>query len=255
MKLLHDFHTTRDYFIAHLPVVTMRVVVFKLITTIIAGLILSIVFVTFGAFLIEQTGLSNQHSYSLMIILQDLGILIVTLVVFYRNKNINIFPTNPKRTNKLRKHLLLGNIIFVVLFTLITQTISLVHNYSDTISSLQKYINMGEDRITINYLFNYLIGFITLIFIAFTEEFIFRHTFFRFLRKHGLILSILFSSILFHIIHGQIFHIGFVYGIILCLYYEYTNDFKGIVITHTINNFLLSFVPFYAAHMFVLLLT
>lgn len=255
MKQLQDLQTTRDYFIAHLPVLSLRVVAIKLIVALITGFVLSLIFVVFGALLIEQTGLSGQNSLYLMIILQDLGILIVTLLVFYRSISIGLFPKNSLRTHKLRKYLLLGNITFVVLFILVSNVVSLAQNYSETILSFQKYISMGEDRVTTNYLINYLIGLITLIFIAFVEEFIFRHTIFRFLRKHGLILSILFSSVLFHIIHGQIFHIGFFYGVILCLYYEYTNDFKGIVITHTINNFLLSFVPFYFAHMFVLLLT
>lgn len=74
---------------------------------------------------------------------------------------------------------------------------------------------------------------------AFVEEFIFRFVIFRFLRRKGLLLSIIISALVFSLLHqfgikGSIN--TFIFGIIIAFYYEYSNSFLRTVFLHLLNN-------------------
>lgn len=77
---------------------------------------------------------------------------------------------------------------------------------------------------------------------AFMEEFIFRFTIFRFLRRKGFLFAVLLSSLLFALMHlyGTISFISsFVFGILMAVYYEYSNSLIKTIILHTLHNTLI----------------
>lgn len=81
---------------------------------------------------------------------------------------------------------------------------------------------------------------ISLLFLsAFMEEFIFRLTIFRFLRRKGFLFAVLLSSLLFALmhLHGTISFISsLVFGILMAIYYEYSNSLIKTTILHTLHN-------------------
>lgn len=257
MSRLTESNEARESFLFLLPNETLKKVATSTILLFLIGFIVSLVFVIIGVVIIETAKLTTKLSFPLMVFLQDTGFLVVTLLLFYRGSLVKIVPRSKevKISNKLRLYLVIADVMFVLLFTFGVSIVSFALDRSGTLSWFRMLINLGEDKVTVSYSLNYALTVVTILFIAFSEELVFRHTLFRFFRRHGLVLSIFVSSVLFHIVHGQIIHIGFIYGMILCLYYEYTNDFKGLVLTHTIHNLLLTFVPFYTAHIFVWLFT
>jgi len=255
MFKLTNLVETRKSFLSQLPNETFKKVVIKIILLFSIGILVSSILAILGVGVVELTNLTSNFSFSLIIFLQNIGFLSVTLLLFYKGNLGETITKNKKETNKLRCYLVGGNILFILLLFSVIAILSLMFNKLDSIESYQKIVDLGEDKVTVSYIGNYLLTLLTFLFIAFSEEFVFRHTIYRFLRRYGMVLAILVSSILFYIVHEQIIHIGFIYGVILCLYYEYTNDFKGLVLTHTINNILLTFVPFYVAYIVIWLFT
>lgn len=74
---------------------------------------------------------------------------------------------------------------------------------------------------------------------AFMEEFIFRFTIFRFLRKKGFLLAVILSSFLFSLLHlysPVSFFSSFIFGALMALYYEYSNSIIKTTILHTLHN-------------------
>ncbi|OGE25309.1 hypothetical protein A3H85_02460 [Candidatus Daviesbacteria bacterium RIFCSPLOWO2_02_FULL_40_8] len=74
---------------------------------------------------------------------------------------------------------------------------------------------------------------------AFIEEFIFRFVIFRFLRRKGLLISVIISTLLFSLLHqfGFVASINtFIFGALIALYYEYSNSFLKTVFLHLLNN-------------------
>lgn len=84
---------------------------------------------------------------------------------------------------------------------------------------------------------------ISLLFLsAFMEEFIFRFTIFRFLRRKGFLFAVILSSFLFSLLHLYTpisFISSFVFGILIATYYEYSNSFIKTTIIHTLHNTLI----------------
>lgn len=187
---------------------------------------------------------SNDWIFFLLITAQDMPVFILTLLVFYRKKMIislkQILQAVSNRSAFLICGVLLVNLIIGTIFSL----------FRFNLTEIKHYINSVNDEITINYFYQLFRSFCFYAIIAFFEEFIFRFTIFRYLRKHGLILALILSSLLFGIVHGSDrLLLSFLFGVVIALYYEYTNYFIGTVIIHALYNLLIGYYSYYLAYL------
>lgn len=114
---------------------------------------------------------------------------------------------------------------------------------------LENYVNASPNSITIDYLFSLVGTFFIFMFISLSEEFVFRFTIYRHLRRKGLLFALLITTALFTFVHG-VFNLTLVISaLIYTLYYEYTNYFVGVVAIHTLNNFLVVYYSYYLTYL------
>lgn len=244
-------------FLEALPKVGFKSNLKKLLVVFIVGIFLSLVsviIITVG-FKIEEQKQSNLE-YLILFSAQHIPLFLTTLFLFYKGtpkKNV-LSQLKSKITNKsvlliglvLLINLLLGIALILYAFTYGGRTDTASYQW------LAQYINAGESKITLEYLMKITTSLFIFIGIAFIEEFIFRFTLFRFFRSKGLVIALLISSGLFAFFHGNAFLDAFIFGVIIALYYEYTNNFFGAVIIHTFTNQFIVFYSYYLASLYLL---
>jgi membrane protease YdiL (CAAX protease family) len=229
-------------------------VLLKVLIVGLVGFFLSFVFTIF-TFLALKPDLSslNYWRFLLAIITQDLPIMLLTIVLFYRSeiKNIckQIFPKVANKSALIIFGVMLLDLISIIFINLISY---ISNGSSEKFKLLEKYINSGSNSISFEYLIGLSQSLLLFLFIAFAEEFVFRFTIFRHLRQKGLLFALLISSILFALPHGFNGIIGaLVFGIIIAIYYEYTNYFFGTVIIHALRNLIILYYSYYFTYRIV----
>ena len=237
----------REQFLSNLPDEPLKKTIGKIIVLFLFGFILSLIllFISFFVFKINLFSGENK-SFLILLILQDLPFIILAILLFYRKISLkNIFSQLLINTsNKSIKMLLIFLLLdFLVAFILNFVTFG-INTSPEKLKWLETYINSSPNTINLSYLILLLTSFLSFTVIAFCEEFIFRFTIYRYLRKHGFILAIISTSILFGILHGNTGFVStFVFGIIVAIYYEYSNNFFGSVLLHILSN---QFIVFYS---------
>lgn len=233
--MLKKNNQARQLFLEELPRESIRKVFLKILLVVLFFLVLSII-----TYLIQATFMPEENLFAILSFIHPFFIL--TLVLFYRGRiKEMVSQLFPKIANKsvrlilgiLMIELLLGTISGLISFTLLRTP--------ERWDWLEKYVHSGLNEISFEYLQITFLSFVYFLFIAFTEEFVFRFTTYRFLRRRSLLLALLVSSILFTTIHG-VFNLNyFIFAIIIALYYEYTNFFVGSVFIHAVHNLFIVF--------------
>jgi|688.fasta_scaffold00913_7 membrane protease YdiL (CAAX protease family) len=244
-------------FLEALPKIGLKSILKRLLVVFIIGIFLSlisVIIITVG-FKIEEPKQSNLE-YLLLFSAQHIPLFLTTLFLFYKGipkKNV-LSQLRSKITNKsvwliglaLLINLILGILLILYSFTYGVRTDIASYQW------LTQYINAGESKITLEYLMKISTSLFIFISIAFIEEFIFRFTLYRFFRSKGLLLALLISSGVFAFFHGNAFLDAFIFGVVIALYYEYTNNFFGAVIIHTLTNQFIVFYSYYLAALYLL---
>lgn len=238
-------------FLASLPDEPWKKVLLKVALIGIFGFLLSLISVVAALATIKyDPKASGNWKFLMMIVAQDFPVFILTLFLFYRGRFKVIYPELwPRISNKsllLVIGLLLLNLILGTGFNLITFIFS---GSPEAVGWLENYINSGQERITPAYLYLLFQSLTVFVFISFFEEFVFRFTVFRFLRKGGLFVALMVSSILFGFIHGSNGTLGAIlFGVLMALYYEYTNNLLLIIVIHAFHNLLIVYYSYFLTY-------
>jgi len=237
-------HEARKEFLMALPQLSLQKIILKIIFAII--LVFSFIALYIG--ITEMVGFktgSLREPYTNRI-MEDYVFLVagvvLTYLVFYkrsiRNLLGSLFPKKANRSLKLFIFVLIIDLLIVLFFAIFD-----IKNWDQRILNENKVkiiSEMGSKRgqLLINSLLISLILFAN----AAAEEFIFRFTLYRFLRKYGFLLAVFISSLFFFSIHyftlrSIIQHLLF--GALMCFYYEYSNSILRTTIIHTFHNLIL----------------
>lgn len=238
-------------FLSNLPDLPLKKVIIYILILLIIGFCLSLISITIALILTKVSLLKGSNfDFSIGILAQDLPIAILAFILFYKLniKKVSL-QLNPKRVSR-SPLLFFGAIFFIFIIGLIMNLATFATNKDpNSWKFLLNYVNKGVDKITPSYIYLYLTSFIAMLILGIFEEFIFRFTIYRFLRKHGIFLALILSSILFSLIHGNVNISIIIFSIIISLYYEYSNNFLGVVLIHVINNQLMVFYVNYLTYL------
>lgn len=223
--------------------------VLRVVAKSLIGLSLGIVLSTVVLITLNLDIMDKSTSFVVSKLVQDVAIFGSLLVLFYRRSFKKIL-TQLLHANSNKSYI--PSVITLLILLAITTTVFIFlylwFGYDDTQSKvLQEYYNQD---ITIEYLKGSFFVFLFYLVGAFFEEFIFRFIMFRHLRRHGLLLALLISSVLFSLMHGNIgIPFSFVFGVAIALHYEITNNFFRSVAIHALHNYLSVYYASYIAYL------
>ncbi len=237
-----------EAFLANLPA---RANVIKTLFKSVAGLALGIGL----SFLLNITLLSSSLStvyeskiFTIGTVTQNILLLLFFVLLFYSKSYKNI---KGQLFQKYSNKSYIVTISVILLLFIITTAVFILSNNGlkldeNQLAEVAKYY---DQPITITYLFSSFFGLFFYLITAFFEEFIFRFTIYRFLRRSGLVLALAISSLLFALVHGGTsVPFSFIFGIFAALHYEQTNSFTRTVVIHALHNYLNIYYASYLAY-------
>lgn len=243
----------RRAFLKYLPDQPLKSVSVKVILSLVVGFILSIVSVMGTLVLLSNWVGTGNQPFIVTKISQDLPLLLIVLIFFYRGRLKESFlEIVPKTANKSLL-LIAGSLVTFLAFGVLSTVINYRFIYPpEAWVWLENYIQANPDHISLGYATELSISLVFFIVVAFSEEFVFRFTIYRFLRRHGFLLALVVSSLLFSLLHASTGFVGVLFfAIFITIYYEYTNHFLGAVVIHTFYNLL---IPYYVNYLTYLVL-
>lgn len=238
-------------FLNNIPQITIKSLFTKITLLLIFGLLLSIVSVI-ATLVISQSNPQGSNLERLVLILsQNLPFFIITIIIFYRKDLKNMWASlTPAVSLKSFKLILIVLTIFLIEGLIVNYIQFGILFTDDKFEFLKNYVSQGEDKITLPYLITLSQSIVLFLAVAFFEEFIFRFTIFRYLRGKGILTALIISSVLFSLAHGSYSALSiFIFGIIISLYYEYTNYFWGTVLIHLIYNQFILYYTYYLVYL------
>lgn len=244
-----SWYKYRKAFLDNLPNVDAKGVIVKAILGVIIGISVSIL-PTLGILSLESfKNLSSSNNFVISKLIQDVTLLTIFLLLFYKGSYKKI--RNQLSQVNANKSYVVSIGILILLFLITTSIfVFLTRNINLDPSQVGEIENFYSQNITLNYLWKSLLGIFFLTIVAFFEEFIFRFTIYRHLRKKSILLALVFSSLLFSLAHGNIaIPFSFIFGIIIALHYEFTNNFTRTFVIHALHNYLNVYYAPYVAYM------
>lgn len=242
---------SHEDFLNNIPQITIKNLFTKITLLFIFGLLLSIVSVI-ATLVISQSNPQGSNLERLVLILsQNLPFFIITIIIFYRKDLKNMWASlTPIISVKSYKLILVVLAVFLISGLLVNYVQFGILFTDDKFEFLKNFVSQGEHKITLPYLITLSQSIVLFLSVAFFEEFIFRFTIFRYLRKKGILIALVLSSLLFTFAHGL--HAGlstFIFGVLIALYYEYTNYFWGAVLIHLIYNQIIFYYSYYLIYL------
>lgn len=222
-------HEAHREFLNNLPNLSLGKAFFKIILTGILSFVLIILLILISEGLKLKGNIIENFVY--------LAAVISCYFIFYKGHlRKTLADLLPKTINRSIKFFLL---IFAIdfLIVLVFGLININNSSQELINNAAKQIasESGKKSFLVGLLSSFFIMFIG----AAAEEFLFRFTIFRVLRKFGFFFAAIVSSFFFILIHqlsaGSIIS-NLLFGLLMCFYYEYSNSFLRISMIHTIHN-------------------
>lgn len=251
MKFLSIPIKYRQDFINNLPAAPFKKTLLKSIFVLVVGIILSFI-LTIA--LLSFDFIKNfvpEHVTGKFV--QDFSIAALVLVFFFRSSISKLKgKLFPKATYKSYLATLF-TLLFLFLITLaIFISLTIISQANRSEAQLKEIESFYSQKMDFGYLLQSFSGLLFLLIGAFFEEFIFRFTIFRFLRKKGLVMSLVISSLLFSLVHGNMaIPFSFLAGLIFALHYEYTNNFTRTFIIHALHNYFNVYYASYVTYLFI----
>ncbi len=157
--------------------------------------------------------------------------LTMLMVFLFFNKNKENKITQKVKLLKILKYIGIATLAFFMLYPIVTCIDSLIHKIGLRVGTLSYKLTTK----------NYFISLISLVVApAVCEELLFRGLIFKGLKKHGKVLSITISALMFAIYHMSVAQtiypllMGLLFGVIM--FYE--NNIYYCIAAHTTNNFI-----------------
>lgn len=243
---------TRQTFLKDLPLESVRSVLLRMLIVFLVGFLLSISLILIILLTLDYNPLKQKSfNYLFTIIVQDISFFLLVFILFYkRNLRQILSQLFPKTVNRAIVPVLLFLLINLIIGVSIT-IISFVFagRNAEVWKWLSNYINSGPSNISVDYLYILFVSLLGWLIVGFFEEFIFRFTLYRFLRKRSFLLALFLSSLIFGLIHGSQGPVGAViFGVTVALYYEFTNNFWGTVLLHALENVFIVYYSYYLTY-------
>lgn len=240
-------------FLDNIPNISTKSLFAKIVSLSFFGFLFSVVSVI-ATLVISQSSPQGSNLERLGLIMsQNLPFFIITVMIFYSKDSKKLWSNLSSDVAVKSPKLILAVLAFFLIEGLITNYVQFgILFTSDKFEFLKSIVSQGEDKITMSYLVILFQSIMLFLVVAFFEEFIFRFTIFRHLRRKGILVALIVSSILFTFAHGSYSALSiFIFGIVISLYYEYTNYFWGTVFIHLIYN---QFILYYSYYLVYLML-
>lgn len=238
--------SNRSKFLESLKVMKIQFSFFKLVGVLVIGYVLGIVMAGLMGILTSHIKIPG---FQLLIatLAQNLPVLLLLYLFLYKKDKsdllVLLFP------KKQKSSIFISTITYFALF--IFTFIGLYIFYLNA-GNKNDLAGMFEYQLDNTYLLTSMLGLVTYLILAFMEELIFRFTIFRYLRKRGLVVALLASSLLFAVVHMNVgIPFALVAGIIFALHYEYSNSIIATTVVHAIHNY----ATFYYSSYLIYLLT
>lgn len=223
-------HEAHKKFLNNLPNLSLGKTFFKIILTGILSFVLIIPLAVISESLELKGNVIENFIFYLIPVIS-------CYFIFYRGDlRKTLADLLPKTINRSVKFfLLILTIDFLIV--LVFGMIDINNTSQELINDVAKQIasESGKEPFLRGLLSSFFIIFIG----AAAEEFLFRFTIFRVLRKFGFFFAAITSSFLFVLIHqlsiSSIISV-LLFGLLMCFYYEYSNSFLRIAMIHTIHN-------------------
>ena len=180
----------------------------------------------------DTTELSSFFNSSVGYLISALALYIVMICVFLffnKHKQNKIF--NKVKSNKLLIYIAIAILSFLFLYPIVTCVDSLLYKLGINLSTLPYELTTK----------NYFISLISLVIApAICEELLFRGIIFRGLQKHGKVVSITISALMFSLFHMSLSQTLYpiLMGILLGVIMYYENNIYYCIAVHLTNNFL-----------------
>lgn len=233
--LTFSFKNSKAAFFDSLPSQPIKKVLIKLLLLLTTGFSIGIVLVGLFGSLINKIR-PSELKMPVVLFLQNSPLLILLLFFFYGKSSKNLLKQLfPKTANRSILLTLLFYFVLLILMVLIFYIAALKDGFNSYLNATSEIFNQ---KTTFTYIIKSLLGFLIYLLLAAFEEFVFRFTFFRYIRKKGLMFALIISSIIFSFSHMNIgIPFSFLVGILLALHYEYTNSFAKTVFLHAFHNY------------------
>ena len=241
----------RQEFISSLPSASFKASLLKSIVVLVIGTVLSIVLSVLLFSLDALKDLMSEFAISKLV--QDLVISALIIIVFFRStmpKTKGLLLPKVRYKSYAASLFTLFTLFLIVSVAFISLAISSQTNLSET--QLEEIKNFYSQKMDFNYLIKSAQGLLFLLIGAFFEEFVFRFTIFRYLRRRGFLLSLVASSLLFSLVHTTTgIPFAFIAGLIFAIHYEYTNNLVTTSIVHAFHNYFNVYYASYVAYLFI----